>query len=263
MLVDPERGVLLQHRAEWSHHGGTWGVPGGARASGEAALDGAIREAHEEAAIPPEHVRPSHAWVEDHGTWSYTTVIGTCDADFVPYPSDPESLDIAWVPTAEVDALPLHPAFGKLWPSIREQAFRSLVLVVDAANVVGSRPDGWWKDRAGATARLRDQLTTIDAVPGDRLGLTATYWWPRIRLVVEGAARSIDDDASRPAVPAIDIHRSPASGDDTIVAVVTDAVTTRPGDHVVVVTADRALRQRVEDAGATTVGPSTLLALLS
>ncbi|MEV1288966.1 hypothetical protein [Micromonospora sp. NPDC049679] len=35
------------------------------------------------------------------------------------------------------------------------------LLVVDAANVVGSRPDGWWRDRAGATVRLRDALRPV------------------------------------------------------------------------------------------------------
>ena len=42
----------------------------------------------------------------------------------------------------------------------------SLLLVIDAANVVGSVPDGWWRDRRGATERLRDRLTKADGVPG-------------------------------------------------------------------------------------------------
>ncbi|NDL55644.1 NUDIX domain-containing protein [Phytoactinopolyspora mesophila] len=260
MVVDPAHGVLLQHRAEWSHHGGTWGIPGGARASDENALAGAKREAEEEAAIPAEHVQPTHAWVEDHGSWSYTTVIATCDVPFDPYPSDPESLDIAWVAPDDVDTLPLHPAFGKLWPSIREQAFRELVLVVDAANVVGSRPDGWWRDRAGAAEKLRDRLSGAQPVPGAQLGLPATYWWPRIHLVVEGQARNIDAAAAAP-VP-VTVERAPGSGDDLIAAVVQDAVMRRPGDHVVVVTSDRELRGRVEDNGASTVGPRTLDQLL-
>jgi 8-oxo-dGTP diphosphatase len=257
MVVDTDRGVLLQHRAEWSHHGGTWGIPGGARASGEDALDGAKREAEEEAAIPAEHVRPTHAWVEDHGPWSYTTVIGTCDVPFDPYPSDPESLDIAWVSPDDVDTLPLHPAFGKLWPAIREQAFRSLVLVVDAANVVGSRPDGWWRDRVGAAEKLRDRLSDAPPMLGSQLGLPATYWWPRIHLVVEGPARDVENGAS-----SVTVERAPGSGDDLIAAVVQDAVMRRPQDHVVVVTADRELRGRVEHSGASTIGPRALDQLL-
>ncbi|TDC70074.1 hypothetical protein E1193_30120, partial [Micromonospora sp. KC606] len=37
------------------------------------------------------------------------------------------------------------------------------LLIVDGANVVGSRPDGWWRDRAGAAARLRDALAPLAA----------------------------------------------------------------------------------------------------
>src|SRR5688572_10459824 len=33
-----------------------------------------------------------------------------------------------------------------------------VTVVVDAANCVGSVPDGWWRDRAGATRRLRDSI---------------------------------------------------------------------------------------------------------
>ncbi|MBF9131576.1 hypothetical protein I0C86_21795, partial [Plantactinospora sp. S1510] len=42
------------------------------------------------------------------------------------------------------------------------------LLVVDAANVVGSKPDGWWRDRAAATARLRDRLAPLrnSGLPG-------------------------------------------------------------------------------------------------
>jgi 8-oxo-dGTP pyrophosphatase MutT (NUDIX family) len=280
LLSDPERGVLLQHRAEWSHHGGTWGVPGGARASGEQALDGAIREAHEEAAVPPEVVRPSHAWVEDHGTWSYTTVVATAAAPVDAYASDPESLEISWIPVPEVDVLPLHPAFGALWPSIRDQLLRRLVLVVDGANVVGSRPDGWWRDRAGAAAKLRDRLANTAPLPAAALGLPATLWWPQIHLVVEGAARSLDEapadgaedvpgrrrqgsgESYAPARTPVSVVRAPGHGDDTIVSVAAAAAANGPADHVVVVTADRELRNRVERAGASTIGPGTLNSML-
>src|SRR4051794_4910311 len=39
------------------------------------------------------------------------------------------------------------------------------VLLVDVANVVGSRPDGWWRDRAGATGRLLDRLAGLPGAP--------------------------------------------------------------------------------------------------
>jgi 8-oxo-dGTP pyrophosphatase MutT (NUDIX family) len=51
-----QHGVLLQHRAAWSHNGGTWGIPGGARRQGESAVEGALREAHEEAGVPADGV---------------------------------------------------------------------------------------------------------------------------------------------------------------------------------------------------------------
>ena len=55
---DPARGILLQHRVSWSDHGGTWGIPGGARHEGEGAIDAAIRESNEEAAVPLDAVLP-------------------------------------------------------------------------------------------------------------------------------------------------------------------------------------------------------------
>jgi 8-oxo-dGTP pyrophosphatase MutT (NUDIX family) len=49
--------VLLAHRVWWSHHGGTWGIPGGARDSGETARDAALREAVEETGLDPRGVQ--------------------------------------------------------------------------------------------------------------------------------------------------------------------------------------------------------------
>ena len=115
-------------------------------------------------------------------------------------------------------------------------------LVVDGANVVGSRPDGWWRDRAGAAGRLLQQLSEAD-LPQDE-----------IVLVLEGAARH-----GAPALHEgrVETVHAGASGDDAIVEV----VRARVGDGwgVTVVTADRELRARVEAAGAVSVGPSWLL----
>jgi predicted RNA-binding protein with PIN domain len=120
------------------------------------------------------------------------------------------------------------------------------VLVVDGANVVGSRPTGWWRDRAGAAARLHDALASAD------LG------YDLVVLVLEGAARRgapVGEDG------AIRTVHAAGSGDDEIV----DQVRVRDTDvdDVVVVTADRALRARVAAAGGTSVGPSWLLARIS
>jgi predicted RNA-binding protein with PIN domain len=113
------------------------------------------------------------------------------------------------------------------------------VLVVDGANVVGSRPDGWWKDRAGAARRLHERL------------LTADVSYDEVVLVLEGAAKS--------GVPAgRDGHlrtvHAKGSGDDEIVA-----QADRDGDVVVVITADRMLQSRVTSVGATSLSPSWLL----
>ncbi|MGH8829341.1 MAG: ADP-ribose pyrophosphatase, partial [Jiangellaceae bacterium] len=198
----------------------------------------------------------SHAWVEDHGPWPYTTVVARRIGPLDPHPSDPESHEIRWVAPTHVDALPLLPAFGRLWPQMRDQLDRRLVLVVDAANVVGSRPDGWWRDRIGATARLRDELAGMMSVPSAAFDLPATTWWPHVRLVVEGQARSLEP------VEGVDVLAAPGSGDDTVVAAVAGALAVNANDHVVAVTADRELRSRVMSTGGRTVGPSTLWSVL-
>ena len=119
--------VVLQHRALWSHHGGTWGVPGGALAPGETPLDGALREAHEEAGVPPGAVRVLGEQTLDHGSWRYTTIV----AEVLPgtrvdvRPTDPESLQIAWVPVADVAARELLPAFADAWPALLATLTRS------------------------------------------------------------------------------------------------------------------------------------------
>jgi hypothetical protein len=118
-----------------------------------------------------------------------------------------------------------------------------MLLVVDAANVVGSVPDGWWRDRAGAAARLREALRPLaaDGLPGLPPPL-------EVVLVVEGAARQL------PAAPEVRVVSAPGSGDDAIVAEVRAAA----GRPTAVVTADRGLRQRVVELGATVYGPSVL-----
>jgi len=116
------------------------------------------------------------------------------------------------------------------------------VLVVDAANVVGSRPDGWWKDRAGAARRLHERLLVADTSYDD------------VVLVLEGAAKG--------GVPAgrdghvLTVHAS-RDGDATIVEQA--RVAAERGSAVTVVTADRFLRSRVEGVGARAMGPSWLL----
>ncbi|WP_037856107.1 NTP pyrophosphohydrolase [Streptomyces sp. NRRL S-340] len=114
------------------------------------------------------------------------------------------------------------------------------LLVVDGANVVGSVPDGWWRDRHGAAERLRDRLVAY----AER-GLAGFPGPVEIVLVVEGAARGVT------SVPGVRVEAAPGSGDDRVVELV-EAAAERP---VLVVTADRELRRRVTERGAGVTGP--------
>jgi hypothetical protein len=110
------------------------------------------------------------------------------------------------------------------------------MLIVDAANVIGSVPDGWWRDRAGAVRRLRDALAAAD-LPDD------------VVLVVEGAARGVEP------VSGVRVESAPRSGDDAIVELIEASPRNTP---ITVVTADRGLRERVGALGAAIEGPRTL-----
>lgn len=119
LLAHPDAGVLLQLRAIWSHQGGTWGLPGGARKSHETPEAAALREADEEAGVPPELVTVLGTSLFDLGYWSYTTVLARADELFTPIVGDAESDALNWVPFDDVAALPLHPGFAAGWPELR------------------------------------------------------------------------------------------------------------------------------------------------
>ncbi|WP_378738410.1 hypothetical protein [Nocardia brasiliensis] len=124
------------------------------------------------------------------------------------------------------------------------------LIVVDAANVVGSRPNGWWRDRAGAARRLLHQVTTLT----DRLEQPV-----EVVVVLEGAAKAAVDATADPEMHGVRVVLADGSGDDAIVGVVAAAVDEDNARAMTVVTADRGLRGRVEALGATTVGPGWLL----
>lgn len=119
LITDGSR-VVLQHRAAWTHEGGTWALPGGARDSHESAVDAALREAAEEAGIEPAHVAPVHEWVDEHGGWSYTTVVARSVVDLAIDPAkvNPESVEVRWWTIDEVAGLPLHSGFAAAWPTL-------------------------------------------------------------------------------------------------------------------------------------------------
>lgn len=121
LLCAPRDGgvvVLLQHRAIWSHQGGTWGLPGGARDSHETVEQAAVREANEEAGIDASDVAVVESIVTHRAErWSYTTVIAKAPTA-VATVGNGESAELRWVPAGEVADLPLHPGLAKAWPSL-------------------------------------------------------------------------------------------------------------------------------------------------
>jgi hypothetical protein len=132
-------------------------------------------------------------------------------------------------------------------------------IVVDVANVMGSRPDGWWRDRPGAAVRLHAELAALAArgrpvLPGDTEP-------EEFVMVLEGATRAaaarINAAQINDAGPGVRVVQADGSGDDAIVALVRELTGRRA-----VVTADRELRRRCEAAGAEVFGPSWLIGLL-
>ena len=240
--------VLLQHRALWSHQGGTWALPGGARDSHESTEHAAVREAHEEAGIAAEqlYVRAERVTASVDSGWSYTTVVADTDHPLTTVPNG-ESTELRWVPESLVAELPLHPGFASSWSALRTVPLRVLL---DTANVLGSRPNGWWKDREGSTGALLTSLAatlprTVE-LPGGQYG-----WVTRIEAVLEGRARgAVVDD------PRIPVIVADGSGDDTL------AEQARlGGDLTALVTADRGLRDRLP-ASVQVLTPSAVLGWL-
>ena len=78
-----------------------------------------------------------------------------------------------------------------------------------------------------------------------------------MHLVLDGAASRVQD---LPTHPRLDVVHAPADGDSAIAALAADLAV--KGDPVLVVTADRGLRERVRATGAGTIGPGALLEAL-
>lgn len=127
-----------------------------------------------------------------------------------------------------------------------------VVLVVDVANVMGSRPDGWWRDRAAAATRLVSEIATLAGarVPGPDGGEVKVT---RLVAVVEGQARGIEAPIGTEGVEVID---APTDGDTAIVNLA--AQIAGASGVPLVVTADRGLRARLPES-AVISGPGWLL----
>lgn len=227
---------------------------GGGRHHNEDAVTAALRETTEECTLDTDSLRIQGVIDDDHGGWGYVTVVASADEMQDVRPASLETRKAAWVPLEKVAELRLFEPFAAAWPKLRLIMSR-LVLVIDAANVVGARADGWWKDRAGAAARLRDELaglatSGITDLPAELLPYDKSF--PEIVLVVEGAARPAADDPAE----GVRVIKAPGSGDDAIVNLVSNP---DPDAVYLVVTADRELRNRVKAAGASYIGPRWLL----
>ncbi|WP_257478626.1 NUDIX domain-containing protein [Acidipropionibacterium jensenii] len=176
LAVDPDRGVLLQHRVGWSHFGGTWGIPGGALHQGETALDGALRESAEEAAVPRQDLRVRCLSVLDKQVWCYTTLLADVVTPFEPAIGDQESLELRWVRIDELDGYDLHPGFGRSWPVLRQLLDVRPVLVLDTSSVLDP----------GVAERVAQR-----GIPGVELGLQATTWFPEV-VSVAGPREAVE-----------------------------------------------------------------------
>jgi 8-oxo-dGTP diphosphatase len=174
-LDDGRPGVLLQHRAAWSHQGGTWALPGGARDSHETNEHAAVREAWEEAGIDPAmiRVRAERVTARAAGGWTYTTVVADTTEPLATS-LNMESAELRWVPEDDVVALPLHPGFALAWPTLRTSCAR-LVLdgIADVAVLGAALPRtialpgagfAWLPSVETALAELTDEPTQITAV---------------------------------------------------------------------------------------------------
>jgi uncharacterized protein YaiI (UPF0178 family) len=118
----------------------------------------------------------------------------------------------------------------------------SAMLLIDAANVVGSRPTGWWRDRAGAARTFVQRVR--DAVAAERLS-------EPVVIVLEGQARR---GASEGVIGGVEVVHAAGEGDDALAALAGSGSVS-----VTLVTADRGLAERARGVGADVVGPRWLL----
>lgn len=251
--------VLLQHRAWWTHQGNTWGLPGGARNSGESSVAAALREFSEEVAGELGSITLAGIHRQDHQVWAFDTVLANLPERRAFSPGNSESESIRWVPLRKVPSMALIPAFGRTWPEIERALSERLLLVVDAAT--GWRlPDSPLGGRPGAAERLRDELAELARVGlagaafPPELALTPLHHrFPSVLVVVDAR-----DRAPAPA-PGVEVAPAPGADADTIAGLV-GARSARA--RTVVVTDDPVLRSRAATVGAHPLPSAWLLRAL-
>lgn len=119
------------------------------------------------------------------------------------------------------------------------------VLLIDAANVIGSRPTGWWRDRPEAARTFVQRVRA--AVEAGRIS-------EPVVVVLEGGARG---GAEALETNGVAVVHAPGNGDDTLLAIAGDATS-----QVTLVSADRALCRQAMDLGADVERPGWLMHLL-
>jgi len=122
-------------------------------------------------------------------------------------------------------------------------------LIVDGNNVIGSRPDGWWRDRPGASRRLVASLQVLASESGDR-----------ISVVLDGRPLpDLPEGVHDGVLVAYATRAGRDAADDRIAEEVTRD---RDPASLVVITSDRGLAERVRASGASVEGAGTLLTRL-
>jgi len=151
---DGETRYLLQHRSPYVQHGRTWSTPGGAMGSGETPEHAALREAREEMGELPGDLEHHHTVTDDHGGWSYHTVVMDSPTRFRPSGSgetDWESEGSGWFTPGEIQGLPLHPGFRSSWDKVQHSGSLRVVALDDVPafthRYLSAQPDGGYAER--------------------------------------------------------------------------------------------------------------------
>ncbi len=261
--------VLLQHRALWSHQGGTWGLPGGARDSHEDAVTTALRETMEETGIDAAGGELLGLCRTEHIDWAYQTVLLRVGAA-PPTRTNRESLELRWVPISDVPKLALHSGFAAVLPTLTGRRAR---LVVRAAEVLAAA------DARAVSGSPVDNGVVRPAVPLATLlaELSATIVGRPIPLPT-GASRPAEGDSGASDLEAalvaqIEVLVEPpivfvTSADPGVLAVdasqlTVDRLLSRVGPGDIVVTADAQLIRGAQRLRAATITPGRLLELLA
>ncbi|RNL83316.1 NUDIX hydrolase [Halostreptopolyspora alba] len=261
--------VLLQHRAWWSHQGDTWGMPGGAIDSSESAVQAALREFGEEVEGDLGEIALNGVHRQDHEVWTYDTVLARSVERRAFVPGNSESADIRWVPVDEVPDLRLLPAFGAIWPEIREALTQRFEVVVDADSVtdpsvtdppLGATDPVAHVDDAERTTRLRDTLAALAVegvgaatLPAGLRLVELHRWFPRIVLVTG------DGSPGPPPIRGVEVVPASGSAADRIAEISRER---RDSPDTLVVTARPEVRERLAASGASMAPPEWLHAAL-